>query len=204
MDLEVTIPWLLVATPQLKDPNFHKTILVMAEHDRSGSMGLIVNRPSEIPLSDLISTTLDIPKAVPAWVGGPLETTTGFILHNQLSIQEGASAKNKEEIILSTSPEALTQLVDDAGRRLDKIAKIKITDNIYDEPQLYSFRFLAGHAAWIPGQLENEIGSGSWLQIPMNLDLLFNTPWHKMWDEAINSMGFAPQDLVPTNQSFLN
>ncbi len=204
MDKDITIPWLLVASPQLEDPNFKNTVVLMVEENHEGAMGFVVNRPSETPLKELITVDVKIPPAVPAWVGGPVESTTGFILHNQNDITDEKDIDLGEGVILSSSAETLTFMTLDAEKRLDKLSKLDLSKDEFDVDTLYPFRFLAGYAAWASEQLDGEIRRGSWLQIPLNLDILFNCPWNKMWDRAITSIGFKPEELVTPDQPYLN
>jgi putative transcriptional regulator len=206
MDNKISIPWLLVASPQLEDPNFTNSVVLMVEENPEGAMGFIVNRPSEMPLKDLISEGLKVPPALPAWVGGPVESTTGFILHNQPHIRHETDTdiEVSEGIILSSSANTLEHMTENASRRIDMLAKLDTAKESLDVETLYPYRFLVGYGGWNKEQLDEEIRRGSWLQIPMDNELLFNTPWSKMWERAIASIGFTPNKLVHADQPYLN
>ena len=82
-------PGLLVAMPQLEDPNFARSVVLMIRHSEEGSFGIIANRPSEISLQQVLES-LDLnwngsPDAV-VWSGGPVEPDTGFLLHAQIDL----------------------------------------------------------------------------------------------------------------------
>jgi putative transcriptional regulator len=77
-------PGLLLAMPQLLDPNFHRAVVLMIEHNEEGSFGLIVNRPSTMSVSALL-VALDMTwrgdNGAVVWTGGPVMPTSGWVLH---------------------------------------------------------------------------------------------------------------------------
>jgi putative transcriptional regulator len=203
MDHKISVPWLLVATPQLQDPNFKNAVVLVVEHNDDGAMGFIVNRPSQAPLTDLVSADdFDIPSTLPAWVGGPVDTTTGFILHNQP--EDDPDLDLATGITLSSSSETLKDMVNDADRRIAKMANLDLSKDTLDEEFLYPYRFLVGYAGWSADQLEEEIRTGAWIQAPVDRDILFNAPWNKMWDRVMASVGINPRILAPAPQPYLN
>ena len=108
-------PTLLVASPQLQDPNFKKSVVLLLEYSDQGSMGFVINRPAGVPLQEVLSEQdYDIPTDVPVWFGGPVETETGIILHNQADT-EAAEAEKKAmgpSVILSSNEQTLESLLD--------------------------------------------------------------------------------------------
>lgn len=188
MQLDLEMPWLLVATPQLQDPNFQKTVLLMAEHDKDGAMGFIINKPAPVSLKDIIVLDhIDVPDNFPVWFGGPVDNTTGVILHNQ--DEDLPDFHLKPGISITSAEEVLVQMID-------------------HEPEYmatkYPFRFLVGYAGWKGGQLEEELRHGAWIQIPCTDKLLFDTPWNHIWHEALASVGVNPKSFVSTSQPYLN
>lgn len=180
MDLRKLAPGLLLAMPQLPDPNFERAVVLMVEHGDEGSWGLIVNRPTELAVSEVMSE-LEIDWAGPlddvVWQGGPVEPFRGCVLH-----PTGLAQSNPEPqeilpgISLSTLPEQLELL---AGN---------------PDPSL---RFILGYAGWGAGQLEVEMTAGAWLLAPASPELVFAPEPDAMWGAAIASLGIDPTSLVP-------
>ena len=196
---EIGLPWLLVATPQLQDENFKKAVVLVVEDGDEGSMGFVINRPTETPLGDLLENEdLEVPPQVAAWYGGPVETDTGIILHRDVENADFGVGN----VGLSSSQETLEQLIKTARHRLDILAGD-------DGPRLagsilYPFRFIVGYAGWGAGQLEEELRSGAWIQAPATDDLIFNANWRDMWSLAMASVGVPPSQLAPSHQPYLN
>lgn len=195
----VTAPTLLVALPQLQDENFERAVLLMVEHNREGAMGFIINRPSEMPVRELIlAQEVDIPPHVPAWIGGPVGRDNGLVLHNQE--ESDAPLGHPGHFAVSSSNLALQGLAEHAQTYEQATTAAKT----FEADALYPYRFLVGYAGWDAGQLEEELRSGAWLQLPFDEDIVFNTPWHKMWDQVLAKAGLNPMLLAPTVQPFLN
>lgn len=212
------LPWLLVATPQLLDPNFKKKIVLIVEHGHHGSMGFVINQPIRTPLADLIvDSRMMIPRHLPAWYGGPVQGEHGIILHegSTASLKSSRimasteaqtfSSGSQGEYLLSSSEEALTNLILhlDARHRDLKLG-VGEEANLKPGTRLYPFRFLVGYAGWRGGQLENEIRQGAWIQTPVSPQLVFDTPWPEMWSTALALIGVNPRALAPGSPVFIN
>jgi putative transcriptional regulator len=173
-------PGLLLAMPQLPDPNFRRAVVLMLEHSDGGSWGLVVNRPTEIPIHQVLDQ-LEMPwqgepDAV-IWQGGPVEPQRGCVLHTprgQEPLDEALPIVTG--LALSTLPEQLQALAEQPP------------------PDL---RFMLGYAGWGPGQLELEMAHGSWLVAPVSSALVFDADPDGMWTRAITSLGIDPTSLVP-------
>lgn len=215
MDRTLTLPWLLVATPQLVDDNFKRAVVLIVETSSQGAMGFVINRPIQASLADLVSVpNVQIPTNVPAWYGGPVERGTGIILHNQ-PVQDGVTVDGEPAsssfisyngLALSSSERTLNDLVDYSIRRSRALEaqSAEGTQTDLDELGLYPYRFLVGYSGWGPGQLEDELRQGAWIQAPATQELLFHTPWKKLWDAALGTVGASPKTLVPAAQPYLN
>jgi putative transcriptional regulator len=174
-------PALLVAMPQLLDPNFKRSVVLLVHHDDEGSFGLVVNRPSDIPARQLCEN-LDIPwrgddEARLAW-GGPVQPNTGWVLFG-----EGAPSD-----IEDGNPVAPGLSV--AGS-LDTLRKIARTP-----PS--RLRLLLGYAGWGPHQLEDELAEGAWLLAPADPEVVFAVEADAMWNHVVRSLGIDPSTLVAT------
>ena len=169
-------PSLLVAMPQLVDPNFARAVVLLCEHHDKGAMGLVVNRPTETRASEILQ--LDPPLAresnLPVWIGGPVDPTRGWLL---LADSEADGAQICPGLYLSASVACLRQVME---------AEIP-------QPRC---RFLVGYAGWGPRQLDSELAASAWLTVPLELDLLFDTPSESMWEVAIRRLGIDPAALA--------
>lgn len=173
-------PGLLIAMPQLGDPNFYRSVVLMVEHGSEGSLGLVVNRPSDLLVSEVVSS-LGVdwsgdPGAV-VWNGGPVQPRSGWLLHGPAEITDEEGALYLcDDIMLSTSPEQLRAV---AGAPPPHV------------------RFLLGYAGWASSQLELELAEGAWLLAEASSELVFRTPSEAMWHAAIRSLGVDPGTLFP-------
>lgn len=217
------LPWLLVATPQLLDPNFKKKIVLIVEHGSHGSMGFVINQPLRTPLADLvIESRMTIPRHLPAWYGGPVEGEHGIILHEGSSSSSTFKTRSpsfdapshpygpygtdiRGEYLLSSSEEALTNLILQLDARHREL-KLQSSEGALSEAsrRLYPFRFLIGYAGWRGGQLESEVRQGAWIQTPVSPQLVFDTPWPEMWSTALTLIGVNPRALAPGSPLFVN
>lgn len=216
MDRALNLPWLLVATPQLTDTNFKRAVVLIVEATEQGSMGFVINRPIQASLADLVNVpNIEIPQNVPAWYGGPVERGTGIILHDRprptgpgqeppTSFISYPGEREGEGLALSSSEQTLIDLVDYSIRRSQSLEAQNAEADGIAERGLYPYRFLVGYSGWGPGQLEDELRQGAWIQAPATHELLFHTPWKNLWDAALSAVGASPKTLVPSVHEYLN
>ncbi len=182
---------LLIAMPALGDPYFNKTVTYICEHNEEGAMGLIINLPVNITLSDLLkqiepeedeaaqvleSTDGDVAEATDitnsleqlVLSGGPISQQRGFVLHSSQSGWTSSLALSKE-LMITTSKDILLALGTEKA------------------PE--QFMVTLGYAGWGPGQLEQELQANSWLTTPADIEILFNTPIEQRWKKATEKMG---------------
>jgi putative transcriptional regulator len=178
-------PGLLVAMPQLGDPNFHRSVVLMIEHNPGGAMGLVLNHASPVRLHELaeghsLSVSPERASQI-VFTGGPVEPQRGFVLHDQEGVVE------KHEVLpglyLSLTLDALGRLLQDSLCRM---------------------RFCLGYAGWGPKQLESEISSGAWLLSDTVGPGTLDTEPEQLWDTTVRSMGFDPAMLLSGTARGLN
>jgi putative transcriptional regulator len=211
----VHAPCLLVAMPNMLDSNFSQAVILLAEHNPEGAIGFVLNRPSTVSLKAMISILdREVPEAIPAWYGGPVDTTTAIILHDQKPSQ--GDSEIAPGINLSTTGKVLDSLIDFGAEQLDRLQRKNnqvVDDSSSKESSLifknHPFRFLVGYAGWGAHQLDDEIRSGAWLICPLDRKLVFDTPWAELWNECMgrvgvekNSMMMMPQ--TSSGQAYLN
>lgn len=183
---------LLCAVPQLLDPNFHRSVVLMLDHGEQGALGLVLNNPMETTVHE-VADALDLewagsPRAE-VRLGGPVGQVRGWFLHDQPSWDAQASEVVRG-LWLTTSLESV--MADQQTRFGGEGSQ---------------FMFLLGYAGWAGGQLEAEIAAGSWVMVPV-LDagepalggvcpeFVFETAPEDMWTRALSSIGVDPQRLV--------
>jgi putative transcriptional regulator len=170
-------PGLLLAMPQLGDPNFHRSVVLMIEHGDSGSMGLVINRGAPLTLGELArGQSMQISSErnqQPVFVGGPVEPHRGFILHDDETISEKHTVL--PGLFLSVTLDALSPLLQNPAPRV---------------------RFCLGYAGWGPKQLEQEMAAGSWLFAEATASAILDGNPSQLWEETLRGMGVDPAMLM--------
>ena len=163
----------LIAMPGLQDPNFARTVTLICEHNEDGAMGIIINRVLDLPISNVL-VQLDVSEYRSeldehlVHLGGPVQESSGFVIHAPLGDWE-ADLQIDVDLGVSASREILRKIAKGEG------------------PEQWLLAL--GYAGWGPGQLEQEIGQNSWLNGPVNRDILFNLPIEERWHAAAEHLG---------------
>ena len=163
----------LIAMPGLGDPNFFRTVTLICEHGPEGAMGIIINRPIDLTLSDVFSQLeIEGPDSDVAHqfvhLGGPIQNNRGFVLHEPLGSWESTLAVT-ETLGISTSRDILVAMANNGGPEHCLLA--------------------LGYAGWGPGQLEQEMADNAWLSGPATSEILFKTPPEARWSAAAHLLG---------------
>jgi putative transcriptional regulator len=172
-------PAFLLSMPQLADPNFNRTVVLLCKHNEDGAFGLVVNRP--LVTTGRVTVNLDPPvstdRELEVWVGGPVEPHRSWVLVGQEpdEAEEIRGMRIADSLYLSTSPDRLRRLLDASPPPLT--------------------RLIVGYSGWGPGQLEAELEASSWLISDVDRDLIFNTPADRLWETAIRRLGADPATL---------
>ena len=163
----------LIAMPSLNDPNFSRTVTLMCVHTEDGAMGLVINRPTDLRLGevleqmDLHSDDPDI-NSSPVLQGGPVQCERGFVLHRPAGEWE-ATLLVGAELGIAASRDILAAVA--AGRGpADAVV-------------------LLGYAGWSAGQLEREVAENAWLSGPVDNAVIFETPFDLRWERAARLLG---------------
>ena len=185
-------PSLLVAMPQLQDPNFRRTVILLFDYGPAGALGFIINKRSPLQLRGILADSdFPIPENTPIWGGGPVLSANGVILHN-----EAAGATD-------------TTIIPGVCLSSDKSLMAKYC-GYYTNPTarancLYPYRFLIGYAGWGPGQLDAEIRMGTWIQAAIDKEILFDVKEEYIWNACLKAIGVKDENtLLIANNSFLN
>jgi putative transcriptional regulator len=170
---------LLLSMPQMQDPNFARTVVLLCDYGPQGAFGLVLNRPTDMPATAMVR--LDPPvvggNELPLWIGGPVEPQRGWIL---LADEPSAEFKSiRDGLYLSTSQDLLREVLETRPA-----------------PRA---RVLAGYAGWGPGQLDEELAQSAWLMGDVDLDIVFDLPPDVMWETAIRRIGADPSALTTSH-----
>lgn len=163
----------LIAMPNLGDPNFARTVTFMCEHNDEGAMGVVVNRPLDINLGEVLDQLGIEPANAQiagqhVYQGGPVQNERGFVLHRPLGNWEATLAIS-DEVGLSASHDIL-----------EAIARGEGPDD---------YLVILGYAGWNAGQLDEEMGQNTWISGPAQTDILFRTPDEQKWIAAARHLG---------------
>lgn len=170
----------LIAARHLRDPNFYRTVVLMLEHSEKGAMGLIINRPSALSIGKALSqfgTTSGSDASV--FVGGPVEPSSLFILHNSVKL----GRKDQEVapgLFLAGSEDSFDQVV-----RGEKKPDADVR-----------FRLFSGYAGWGEGQLESELSRGDWHSIPADGTVVLEADVYGIWEVCVRRL-YRANRLLP-------
>ena len=161
----------LIATPSLHDTLFKESIILLCDHSKKGSMGLILNKPmiedkNQTLFIDTIFDCADIDEKI--YFGGPVDINTCFILHDSKYLTK-ETLKVSNDISLTSNEKIIDDLKNGAGPT--------------------SYRLNIGYAGWSSGQLEKEMKNGDWLFMPADADIIFNVPDKDMWQHSNRCLG---------------
>jgi putative transcriptional regulator len=172
---------LLLDGGKLNGSFFHRTVVLICEHNAEGALGLVLNRSSGNKVGEMIVADLpDALKEQPLFLGGPVQPAALSFLHSDAFMPDANVMQN---LNVSHSLESLVVV----GESYSSTQKIKI---------------FAGYAGWSPGQLEDEMKRGAWLVHPASLDLVFKINPANLWKSILGKKGWkfklmaqGPDDL---------
>jgi putative transcriptional regulator len=169
----------LIAMPGLADPNFFQTVTYICAHNDEGAMGIVINRPLELALGEVLSQMNMRPanehiNQMAVYQGGPVQTDRGFVLHSPPEKWD-SSIQVSDQIGVTTSRDILEAIAEGRGPRYALVA--------------------LGYAGWAAGQLEREIAENAWLSGPADIRIMFDLPSHQRWESAAALLGVNIQTL---------
>jgi len=170
---------LLLSMPQLQDPNFARTVVLLCEFNADGAFGLVLNRPTTTAASEMVRLEPPVVggNEMPLWIGGPVEPQRGWILVGEEPRAEFKCIR--DGLYLSTSPALLREVLEATPA-----------------PRA---RVLAGYAGWGPGQLDEELAQSAWLLGDVDLDIVFDVAADAMWETALRRLGADPSSLTTSH-----
>jgi putative transcriptional regulator len=172
----------LVAGKQMRDPNFYRSVVLMVEHGESGSMGLVVNRPSNVSVARALSEHFDLPDSDQlVYVGGPVEPAALFVLHSAGEF-ETEESDVVPGIYVGSSPDVFERVI----------------DQVVSGSEDLEFQVFAGCAGWGPGQLEGELEHGDWHILPAVAPEILPEDPYTLWDELVERIHETNRTIPPT------
>jgi putative transcriptional regulator len=168
---------LLVAMPSLADPNFAQTVTLICEHTDKGALGIVINRPLTMALGEVfeqlaLNPTQPALRDQPVLRGGPVQQDRGFVLHPPAPAgldPWDQTLKVSPTLHVTTSRDILGSMARGEGPVQAVVA--------------------LGYAGWDAGQLEEEIRSNAWLNVPVDDSIIFATPFEQRWHAAARLLG---------------
>lgn len=169
-------PTLLLSMPQMQDPNFARTVVLLCDYLPEGAFGLVINRATDMPAGEMVRLDPPVarPNDLPLFIGGPVQPDRGWVLVGDPPA-EPEFRTVVDGLYLSTSPHLLRRVLE-----------------THPEPRA---RVVAGYAGWGPGQLDEELAQSAWLMADVELDLVFDVDAAAMWETAIRRLGADPSLL---------
>lgn len=163
----------LIAMPALQDPNFQRAVTLICQHDASGAMGIVINRVADYTVGELLAQ-LDIQgnpdglAELPIVAGGPVHPDRGFVVHDDAR-EWNSTLRLGHGLAVTTSRDILAAMARGDGPRRVLVA--------------------LGYAGWTAGQLEQELAQNSWLTVPVDQAIVFDTPLDERWQAAGRALG---------------
>lgn len=172
-------PCLLVAIPQMNDPHFQKSVVLLVNHDADGAFGLVLNRPLNLTVTRMLELAEGTegwqwsgPSHEPVYGGGPVMPQGAWLLHSPPALDPALPVLNLDnQLICSGHLHYLKILLD-------------------HRPEFT--RFFLGSSGWTTDQLEEEIGYGWWLTLPLDTTLICDTPPSELWLASLAQLGIDP------------
>jgi len=160
---------LLIASPDMGDPRFERTVILLVEHNQRGALGIVVNRPvGERPLASILNSfgekTMGIQGTARVFWGGPVQPGAGFVVHSA-EYRRAETIDIDGRVAMTSSLEILRDIAGNKGPKKSLLA--------------------FGYAGWGPGQLEGEFKLQAWFTAPADPNLIFDDDRETVWDKAL-------------------
>jgi len=175
---------LLVAMPQLDDPNFKRSVVLLVHHGEGGSFGIVLNRALDLTMSELMQNSgIQWPPGVGSvgW-GGPVQPERGWVVF----CDDGTDA--------AEAPDGDVVATLEHGVRVT--GSLDMLRAVAHHPPA-AVRLFLGYAGWGAEQLESELADSAWLLAPLRREVVFDTAENDMWEHVVRGLGIDPTALVP-------
>ena len=174
MNTELRKGIFLIAAPSLRDPNFRQTVVLLCEHGPEGALGVIVNRPTAMSISEALPQVPVIEGSGHVlYAGGPVQTNQVMLLYRGDQFPDNAHHVF-DGVCLGGDVGMVERILTGVGTQ-------------------ESFRAYLGYSGWGPGQLENEMQTGSWITLPADPQAVFEKEPTRVWGDILLTLGEAYQ-----------
>ena len=183
----------LIAMPGLEAPTFAKSVVYVCEHSERGAMGLIINKPGDLSLKHLfekVELPLHRQDLLQSNVlhGGPVQTERGFVLHDPMLEKDSVDSENSNTEAVATPNSIYASTLSVPGGLAMTTSK-DVLEALANGSGPQRVVVTLGYASWGEGQLESEIGENSWLTVPADPAVIFDTPIEQRYDKALSLLG---------------
>ena len=206
----------LIAMPGLEDASFAKSVVYLCEHSERGALGLVINKPSDLSMRSLFEKVeLPLHRAdlidAPVFMGGPVHTERGFVLHEAIFADpqsgaspwkegadpvqgtldlgltgSGSSAKDAVNPLKNESVYASTMMIPGG---LEMTTSKDVLEALSTGAGPRKVLISLGYSAWGEGQLESELAENSWLTVGADAEVIFDTPIEQRYERAMGLLG---------------
>jgi putative transcriptional regulator len=171
----------LVATPSIGGGVFEKSVVFVSSHDDAGALGLIINKELKNVDSLEVLEKMGLEpsrkfKNMPIYIGGPVDTGRGFVLHSADYVLSN-TIKYPSGICITSEKKVLQDYIDGRGPK--------------------KLQLMMGYSGWVKGQVEEELLSGAWINLPANLDLAFDANPDSKWQAVPAAHGIDINKILP-------
>ena len=168
--------------PTLLDPNFRRSVVLLCEHSPEGSLGLVINRPTEVEVSTILNDYPVLTRTGKLYEGGPVAKNTILVLCRGRNGEEDHRALQDVFLAKDFEPFKSPGLLNDENGEV---------------------RCYVGYAGWSPGQLEMEVNAGAWHLLEGDSTLVFDADPSALWPEMMRRIGgeWAKYAEMPTDPS---
>ena len=176
----------LLSDFDLVDPNFHRTVVLMIDHDEEGAFGLVVNRPSPFTLGEVVEGLDDSPAAsIPVYVGGPVQQNALFVLRDERAAEDAEVERPVAGVAFEpASPTMIDYLLNEWSS--------------LPEDERPAVRMYVGYSGWASGQLEGELAADAWVVMRATREIVFHPDPRSAWTEALARTGPLYQIILQT------
>lgn len=158
---------LVVASPSIEDPNFHRTVILIGHHDRDGALGVVINRPAGTSVAEAAPPVAEMTGSDgELHIGGPVMPEAVVVVAEFDEPSDAAILAFGSVGVLPADSDA--EFVAERTRRI---------------------RAFAGHAGWSAGQLDSELGRDDWIVAPADADVVFNDDSSDLWASVLRDLG---------------
>jgi putative transcriptional regulator len=166
-----------MSMPQMSDPNFARTVILLCDYTEEGAFGLVVNRQMDDPAWTVVKTEppVKVNPDLHLWVGGPVDPSRTWVLMSEAQGPDDEQREICPGVLLSVSHELTLELL--------------------QAPPSNRARLIVGYAGWGPGQLDDELAASGWLTADVDPSIIFSVPAEQMWETAIRRLGADPAAL---------